>query len=172
MNSKRPTPRALDGVGERIDQLPAATTPPYSSLDLTDPIQRFTMLCHLDEWAQRFGQTLDRPVEAELQELAPIIAEIELTPSEPRPTSGPLADELAKLDAEIERLGGVRDRTEPLTHDPDLTETLARFTFGFTYSQVVYDNRPEQGEINARHRWFRQPENLSALAKRLGYEVS
>lgn len=173
MTPQRPTHRAISNAEERALALPGPATEPFSKRDLDDPVKRFWTLCEVDEWASRLGCKITPDPETELANLRPKIAKIQMGPSRPRPDSGPLAEELAKIDAQILKLGGNPGRlSEPMNHDPEITEVIARMSLNQSCSWVVFDGRPGQAETNARHRWFNDRRNLAALADRLGYEVT
>jgi len=90
---------------------------------------------------------------ARAREVAPTSRTHKGSSTAPLPTSGPLADELARIDEAIRELGG--DPEEPPAASPDeeadILEALARLTLGFSDTQ----------ELSVK--------NLKALADRLGY---
>ena len=172
MTPQRPTNRAIANAEERAQALPGPATDPFSKRDLDDPVKRFSALCQMDEWANRLGCQITPDPETELSKLRPKLAKIQMGPSRPRPESGPLAEELAKIDAKILELGGDPGRPEPMNHDPQVAEVIARMSLNQSCSRVVFDGRPGQAETNARHRWFNDRRNLTAVADRLGYEVT
>lgn len=173
--AKRPTIRAMGLAAERISKLPKPVSAPFQSLNLDNPVERFSTLCQLDEWANVLGRVLDPPAEAELAKLRPIVATIEDPPSPPstRPTSGPLADELDKLDQLLAELGPTSDNDGgPRMHNPAFLEQFGRETLRYSCSWVALDDRPGAAESQALHRWYKDPANLDALADRLGYTTA
>lgn len=176
MTKRPPTPRALDGVAEKIDQLPKPIGEPLADLDLETTLGRFDALCKLAEWADAYAYELPTQVATDLAALYPEVAKIKEEPaSTPRPTEGPLAEELRKVDAYLERHGesplGAEPR-EPSYLDPALRETMVRIAMRVTVSWVTYDGRPTDAESQTRHQWFKDRANFQRFAERLGYSIA
>lgn len=176
VNRRKPTPRSLDAVADRVKALPAPLPKPYAHVTedyLADPLKRFSSLVTLSEWSSYLDAELSPDPAAEIAELAEAIREIRFAPIARDPEPGPLLDEILKARASLERASGERYErsTKPLNHDPGLIDAATRMSFRMFTVNWIADGRHGAEEANAKSTWHRDPRNMSVLAEPLGYSV-